>query len=104
MLATLTKEVPAAAPNLPTIAAVGMPDLLSDTFTSFSAPPGTPLDIREKLNAALREIIMSEDVKAKLNKIGVVPWGLTVKESADHIARETERWTAIVKKANLRAE
>ena len=104
MLATLTKDVPEAAPNLPTIAAVGLPDLLSDTFTSFTAPPGTPLDIREKLNAALREIIMSEDVKAKLNKIGVVPWGLTVKQSEDHIARETERWTSVVKKANLRAE
>ena len=104
MLATLTKDVPEAAPKLPTIAAVGLPDLLSDTFTSFTAPPGTPLDIREKLNAALREIIMSEDVKAKLNKIGVVPWGLTVKQSEDHIARETERWTSVVKKANLRAE
>jgi tripartite-type tricarboxylate transporter receptor subunit TctC len=104
MLATLTKEVPAAAPKLPTIAAVGLPDLLSDTFTSFTAPPGTPLDIREKLNAALREIIMSEDVKARLNKIGVVPWGLTVKQSEEHIARETERWTSVVKKANLRAE
>ncbi len=104
MLATLTKDVPEAAPKLPTIASVGMPELLSDTFTSFTAPPGTPLDIREKLNAALREIIMSDDVKARLNKIGVVPWGLTVKQSEDHIARETERWTAIVKKANLRAE
>jgi tripartite-type tricarboxylate transporter receptor subunit TctC len=104
MLATLTKDVPEAAPKLPTIASVGLPDLLSDTFTSFTAPPGTPLDIREKLNAALREIIMSEDVKARLNKIGVVPWGLTVKQSEEHIARETERWTSVVKKANLRAE
>ena len=104
MLATLTKEAPPPAPDLPTIASVGMPDLLSDTFTSFTAPPGTPLAIREKLNAALREIIMSDDVKVKLNKLGVVPWGLTVKESADHIARETVRWTAVVKRANLQPE
>ena len=104
MLATLTKEVPPAAPDLPTIASVGMPELLSDTFTTFTAPPGTPLDIREKLAAAMREIIMSEDVKAKLNKIGVVPWGLNVQESAAHIAAESERWSAIIKRANLRPE
>ena len=104
MLATLTKEAPPAAPDLPTIASVGMPELLSDTFTTFTAPPGTPLDIREKLAAAMREIILSEDVKARLNKIGVVPWGLNVQESAAHIAAESERWSAIVKRANLRPE
>jgi tripartite-type tricarboxylate transporter receptor subunit TctC len=104
MLATLTKEAPPAAPDLPTIAAVGMPELLSDTFTTFTAPPGTPLDIREKLAAAMREIIMAPDVKDRLNKIGVVPWGLNVQESAAHIAAESERWTAIVKRANLRPE
>ena len=104
MLATLTKEAPPAAPDLPTIAAVGMPELLSDTFTTFTAPPGTPLDIREKLAAAMREIIMAPDVKERLNKIGVVPWGLNVQESAAHIAAESERWTAIVKRANLRPE
>ena len=104
MLATLTKEAPPAAPDLPTIASVGMPELLSDTFTTFTAPPGTPLDIREKLAAAMHEIIMSEDVKARLNKIGVVPWGLNVQESAAHIAAESERWSAIIKRANLRPE
>jgi len=104
MLATLTKEAPPVMPDLPTIASVGLPDLLSDTFTTFTAPPGTPLDIREKLAAAMREIIMAEDVQARLNKIGVVPWGLNVQESAAHIARESERWSAIVKRANLRPE
>ncbi len=104
MLATLTKEAPPVMPDLPTIAAVGLPELLSDTFTTFTAPPGTPLEIREKLNAAMREIILAEDVKARLNKIGVVPWGLNVQESAAHIAAESERWSAIVKRANLRPE
>ncbi len=104
ILATLTKEAPPVMPDLPTIASVGMPEMLSDTFTTFTAPPGTPLDIREKLAAAMREIIMSPDVKERLNKIGVVPWGLNVQESAAHIERETERWTAVVKKANLRPE
>ena len=81
-----------------------MPDLLSDTFTTFTAPPGTPIDIREKLSGAMRDIIMAPEVKDRLNKIGVVPWGLNVQESAAHIARETERWTAVVKRANLRPE
>jgi tripartite-type tricarboxylate transporter receptor subunit TctC len=68
-------------------------------------PPGGTTDVVARLvAAAMREIIMAEDVQARLNKIGVVPWGLNVQESAAHIARESERWSAIVKRANLRPE
>ena len=104
ILATLTKEPLAVAPDAPTIAAVGMPDLLSDTWTAFTAPPGTPLDIREKMGAALKEIIFDPDVAARLAKLGVVPWGLGPKEAADVIARETARWTDVVNKAGIRVQ
>ncbi|MDB5572348.1 MAG: extracytoplasmic binding receptor, partial [Hyphomicrobiales bacterium] len=39
LLASTTLEPPAIAKDVPTIAAVGMQDLLSDTFTAFSGPP-----------------------------------------------------------------
>ncbi len=104
ILATLTKEPLAVAPDAPTIASVGMPELLSDTWTAFTAPPGTPLDVREKMAAALKEIIFDPDVAARLAKLGVVPWGLGPKEAADVIARETARWTDVVNKAGIRVE
>ena len=104
ILATLTKEPLAVAPDVPTIAAVGMPDLLSDTWTAFTAPPGTPLDIREKMAAALKEIIFDPDVASRLAKLGVVPWGLGPKEAADVIARETARWTDVVNKAGIHVQ
>ena len=104
ILATLTKEPLAVAPDAPTIASVGLPDLLSDTWTAFTAPPGTPLDVREKMAAALKEIIFDPEVAGRLAKIGVVPWGLGPKEAADVIARETARWTDVVNKAGIRVE
>ena len=104
MLATLTKEAPPIAPELPTIASVGLPELLSDTWTVFSAPPGTPLAIREKIAAAMREVIFTPDIKARLEQLGVVPWGLSVQESADLIRSETKRWGEVVRSANVRIE
>jgi tripartite-type tricarboxylate transporter receptor subunit TctC len=101
MLATLTKDPSPVAPNLPTIASVGMPDLLSDTWTAFTAPPGTPLAIREKYAAALREIMFTPDIKARIEQLGIIPWGLDPKQSADVIARETKRWTDVVHAANV---
>jgi tripartite-type tricarboxylate transporter receptor subunit TctC len=104
MLATLTKEPPPVAPDLPTIASVGLPELLSDTWTIFTAPPGTPRAIRDKLAAAMREAIFLPDVAARLQKIGVVPWGLDVDQTSELVARETKRWTDVVRKANVRVE
>ena len=104
ILATATKDVPPIIKGTPTIVEVGLPELLSDTFTSFTAPPGTPLAIREKWAAAIREIMFNPEVKARLDAIGVVPWGLGPKEMSEHVAAESKRWTDVVHKANIRLQ
>ena len=104
MLAATTKEAPAVARQLPTIAQVGLPELLSDTWTAFTAPPGTPLAIREKVSAAIKEIMFSADIRQRLESVGVEPWGLSPKEMGQLVAIETRRWTDVVKKANVRLQ
>jgi tripartite-type tricarboxylate transporter receptor subunit TctC len=104
LLAATTKVSPAAAKGLPTIAEVGYPDLLSDTWTAFTAPPGTPLAIREKLSVAIREAIFSDVVKAKIEPVGVEPWGLSPAEMAALVKTERERWTGVVTKANVKLQ
>lgn len=104
MLAATMKETPKQAPGVPTIAEAGLPQLLSDTFTAFTAPPGTPLDIRLKFAEAVREIIFSAPVVARLDTLGVVPLGLGPKEMAELVASESKRWTEVVEKANVRLQ
>ena len=102
MLAATMKETPKQAPGVPTIAEAGLPLLLSDTWTAFTAPPGTPLDIRLKYAEAIREIIFSAPVVARLDQLGVIPLGLGPKEMAELVASESKRWTDVVEKANVR--
>jgi tripartite-type tricarboxylate transporter receptor subunit TctC len=104
ILAATVKQAPSIAKHLPTIAEVGMPELQSDTWTAFTAPPGTPLAIREKWAAAIREIMFMPEVSANLAKIGVEPWGMGPQEMADLVAKETTRWTEVVRKANVRIQ
>ena len=104
MVATLSKDPLSIAPDMPTIGAVGIPELLSDTWTGITAPPGTPLDVREKISAAMREVIFMPDVKDKLANIGVVSWGLNPAQSKELIVRETKRWSDVVEKANVRLQ
>ncbi len=104
LLAATTRDAPSIAKDLPTIAAVGLPDLLSDTWTAFTAPPGTPLDIREKMAAAIKEIMFTPQIKARLEALGVEPWGLGPQEMADLLKKETQRWTDVVRKADVRIQ
>lgn len=101
MLAVLAERPIDIDPSVPTMASIGMKDFLSDTWTAFSAPPGTPLAIRQKLSAAMREIIFSDKVKAHLEKLGITPLGLTPEESAQVILKETRRWTDVIKRAGV---
>ena len=104
MLAATMKETPKQAPGVPTIAEAGLPGLLSDTFTAFTAPPGTSIEIRQKLADAIREIIFSPQVVERLDQLGVIPLGLGPKEMAELIASESRRWTDVVEKANVRLQ
>lgn len=104
MVATLSKERLALAPQMPTIAEVGLPQLLSDTWTGITAPPETPLDVRQKIAADMREVIMAQDVKERLAKLGVISWGLGPKEAKELIESETRRWTDVIEKANVRLQ
>ncbi len=104
MLAATVAIRPKIAPNLPTISEVGLPELQSDTWTAFTAPPGTPLAIREKWAAAIREIMFTPEVVSTLAKLGVEPWGYGPKETAELVAKETARWTDVVRKSGARIQ
>lgn len=104
MLAATVPSRPKIAPNLPTIAEVGLPELQSDTWTAFTAPPGTPLAIREKWAAAVREIMFTPEVVATLAKLGVEPWGYGPKEMSELVAKETARWKDVVRKSGARIQ
>ncbi len=104
MLAATVAIRPKIAPNLPTISEVGLPELQSDTWTAFTAPPGTPLAIREKWAAAIREIMFTPEVVSTLAKLGVEPWGYGPKETAELVAKETAWWTDVVRKSGARIQ
>jgi len=68
------------------------------------APPGTPRDIIGRLNAALREALSADDVRARLAAEGAVPLPGTPADYAADIDTEETRWGALVRKLNLKVE
>jgi tripartite-type tricarboxylate transporter receptor subunit TctC len=91
-------------PDVPTVAEAALPGYEAVLHYGIVAPAGTPRAIIEKLSAALRAAIMSDELKARLADDGAEPLPSTPEEYAADIDREETKWSAIVKLSGAKAE
>jgi tripartite-type tricarboxylate transporter receptor subunit TctC len=94
------KRVP-SAPNVPTTAEVGMPELLTENWYGMVAPARTPMPIVQTLNKAAIEAMKDPAVVAKLSKVGATLVGNTPDEFRAYITAETEKWARVIKEAHV---
>jgi len=73
-------------------------------FNAVIAPAGVPPAILEKISADVRAIVTSQLFAERTKPLGISTWGSTPKELDAWFAAETEKWAAIAKAANLKAE
>jgi tripartite-type tricarboxylate transporter receptor subunit TctC len=89
-------------PNLPTFAEAGVPGVVVTGWLGLYGPPGLPNDVRDKLGAAIVEIIKQPGVIAKLRQISFEPTGQGVKEFTELHAAEVKRWVTFYAEQGLR--
>jgi tripartite-type tricarboxylate transporter receptor subunit TctC len=89
-------------PNVPTFEQAGVPGVVVTGWLGIYGPPGLPSDIRDKLGAAIVEIVKQPAMQAKLRAIGFEPTGQGVAEFTAHHAAEIKRWVAFYTDVGLR--
>jgi tripartite-type tricarboxylate transporter receptor subunit TctC len=100
---TATQRVAALA-DVPTTVEAGLPELQGGAWFGLFAPAGTPPDVVAWLNRAARETFTAPAVQARLQQQGaVLPLG-SPQEFAAFIAAERQRWSEVIRKANIRLE
>lgn len=96
-LAVTGRQRLGAAPELPTMAELGLKDFYIDTWYSIAAPAGTPPDVIEKLNAAVAAMVRDPAMQARMRAIGVDPATDTSAKYLDGIIRsDTARWKKFI--------
>ncbi|NGM87987.1 tripartite tricarboxylate transporter substrate binding protein [Parapusillimonas sp. SGNA-6] len=100
-LAVTTGTRSSALPDVPTLNEAGLKDFDFGTWFGVLAPAGTPRDIVEKLNVEMVRIIKSPDFAQRMSQIGAEPVGNTTAQMAQQIDNDTERFAALIKKANI---
>jgi tripartite-type tricarboxylate transporter receptor subunit TctC len=89
------------APDVPTTAEVGMPDLLIENWYGMIAPAGTPENIVNILNAVTNQAMDDPQVKQKLADQGLTVAGDRPKHFRDYINAESAKWAKVIKAAGL---
>lgn len=103
-LATATPQRLASLPDVPTAEEAGVKGVEVSSMFGLLAPAGTPLPIITKLNAALKDIMSQQDVKASLAAQGAMAIYTTPDEARQQIRDEVARWTRVIKEANIKPE
>ncbi len=89
------------APDVPTTAEVGMPDLLIENWYGMIAPAKTPKDIVAALNRIANEAMADSSVKEKLADQGLTVAGDTPEHFRGFVDAETRKWAKVIKDAGV---
>jgi tripartite-type tricarboxylate transporter receptor subunit TctC len=89
------------APEVPTLAEAGFPELHIENWYGMVAPKGTPQPIVAALHRIATQAIADPAVKEKLAAQGATLVGDTPEHFRAFIADETKRWAKVIKDAGV---
>jgi tripartite-type tricarboxylate transporter receptor subunit TctC len=104
LIAVLSAARSTNYPDVPTIAESGFPGFEASVWYGIVAPAGTPKPIVQKLHDEVQKALTTKDVKERMAAVGgeVAP-GSTVM-FAQLIRSEAQRYTRLVREANIKPD
>ena len=91
-------------PDAPTLIELGYPDTDVPLWFTIWAPMGVPKPIIEKINAKVREISATDDMRAKLLAAGAAPVIQTVEEIAAFREADSKAMAELIKLAKIKID
>jgi tripartite-type tricarboxylate transporter receptor subunit TctC len=89
-------------PDVPTFEQAGVSGIDLTGWLGIYGPPRMPDDVRQKLGAAIVEIVKQPDIQAKFRAIGFEPTGQDVRAFTAHHGAEVKRWLAFLTENGIR--
>jgi tripartite-type tricarboxylate transporter receptor subunit TctC len=102
-LAVTTAERSEILPGVPTVSEF-LPGFEASNWFGVAAPKNTPPEIIEKLNREMNAALAEPDIKARLADLGAAPLAGSPADFGKFIAAEAERWSKVIRAANIKVE
>ncbi|MET0680275.1 MAG: tripartite tricarboxylate transporter substrate binding protein [Burkholderiales bacterium] len=91
----------AALPDVPTVAESGVPGYESLSWSGIALPAGPPREVVARLNREINAILVQPEMRQKFADQGAEPIGGPPEAFAEHVGREREKWSGVVRSANI---
>jgi len=91
----------ASAPKIPTLSEQGLTGFESSVWFGLVAPNGTPQNVVSTLSKAVNDALADKEVIAQFNQQGIVAVQADSAKFSSYIQKETEKWTSVIKEANV---
>ena len=84
-------------PEVPTVAESGLAGFDVNTWICLLATGGTPQPVVDRLNAEVRKIVASSEIRETLERQTAEPWTTSPAETASIIRAESAKWAGVLK-------
>ena len=91
-----------AVPDLPTMAASGVPGFEVVGFFGVLAPANTPRDIVNRLNGEIVKILARPDLKQLFASLALEPGNMSAPQFSDYVKAEVGRWGKLIQEAGIK--
>ena len=88
-------------PDVPTVKEAGGGDFEARSWNAIFAPKGTPPEVIRTLNAALREVLDTPDLKKRALDLGIEAKASSPEEIRDRLQGDIDKWAAVIERAGI---
>jgi tripartite-type tricarboxylate transporter receptor subunit TctC len=103
-LGTTGKVRSPVLPEVPTVAEAGVPGYEATIWLGIMAPAGTPKPIVERLNAEIRKIVNSPEIREAWAKQGAAPMSMSTDEFGQYLREDIAKWAQVVKLSGAKVD
>ena len=103
-LAVTSDKRVADLPDVPTMKEAGVDNMVVTAWFGLFAPAGTPDDVINKIHAAAKKVLESDNIKERFAQLGGEAGGNSPAEYAEYVKSQQEMWADIVKTANIKMD
>ena len=104
VLAITTAQRLPTMPEIPTMIESGLPNFEVSAWYMFMVPKKTPVDVQEKLNAAIVRSLKDPGVSRLLDEQGVQLVGDTREHATAFVNSQFDYWGALIRKAGIKGD
>jgi tripartite-type tricarboxylate transporter receptor subunit TctC len=100
-LAVSSRSRSTVVPSIPTMGEAGVRGFEVTSITGVLAPPGTPADVVDRINAAVHKVLAMPATKERFAAMSLETVPSTPAQFAAYIKEDYARWTGVVRAANI---